>query len=63
MTLRAGKFTPELKVEVATRTRIIPLLKAPSTISRSSYVNPARKTHLKPFEINSKSKSQSQFTK
>ena len=40
MTLRAGKLTPDDSVEVATRTRIDPLRKPPSTMSRSSKVKP-----------------------
>jgi hypothetical protein len=43
MTLRAGKLTPEDKVEVATRTLIRLFRKPPSTMSLSSKVSPAKK--------------------
>lgn len=41
MTLRAGRLTPDERVEVAARTLIMPWRKAPSNTSRSSNVNPA----------------------
>ena len=40
MTRLAGKFTPEDSVEVATSTRKMPFLNAPSMMSRSSKVRP-----------------------
>lgn len=40
MTLRAGRFTPDERVEVAARTLTIPWRNAPSSTSRSSKVNP-----------------------
>jgi len=40
ITRRAGKFTPEDSVEVATSTLSPPNLNAPSTISLSSNVSP-----------------------
>lgn len=40
MTLRAGRFTPEERVEVAARTLTTPWRNAPSSTSRSSKVNP-----------------------
>lgn len=42
MTLRAGRLTPDERVEVAARTLINPWRKAPSSTSRSSNVNPAQ---------------------
>lgn len=43
ITRRAGRFTPEDKVEVATRTLRKPWRKAPSRMSRSSNVRPKSK--------------------
>lgn len=40
MTLRAGRLTPEERVEVAARTLTMPWRKAPSNTSRSSNVRP-----------------------
>ena len=40
ITRRAGRFTPELSVDVATRRRIWPALKLSSRMSRSSIVRP-----------------------
>ena len=47
MTRLAGKFTPEDSVEVATRTRKMPFLNAPSTMSRSSKVRPEKVKSMK----------------
>jgi hypothetical protein len=41
ITLLAGRFTPEDRVDVATNTRTTPFRNAASTMSRSSRVNPA----------------------
>jgi hypothetical protein len=49
MTLRAGKLTPDDRVEVATRILRIPCLKEFSTMSRSSKVKPAKILFLKAF--------------
>lgn len=43
MTRRAGRLTPEERVEVAARTLTRPWRKAPSNTSRSSKVNPETK--------------------
>ena len=40
ITLRAGKFTPEDRVDVAIKTLMIPCLKLPSIMSLSSNVSP-----------------------
>lgn len=40
MTRRAGKLTPDERVDVATRTRTDPVRKPPSIMSRSSKVKP-----------------------
>ena len=42
-TRRAGRFTPDDRVDVAIKTLRIPCLKAPSTMSRSSNVKPGNK--------------------
>lgn len=46
MTLRAGRLTPEERVEVAARTLTIPWRKAPSNTSRSSNVKPTEEFKL-----------------